>query len=144
MTGTLDAKVEAFEQLFDLVQIDYTAKDVTIVWTGGIGTDTEMPPALCINEDLAIKFWHAEVTEFYTRHAGAKSLLIWRHKPELWRYSMTLQDMRSTQRLVSPRYTVYSVLAFGEAPKREEEPELAAGLDTTAVRVRRSRPTAGA
>jgi len=80
------------------------------VCPGGIRSEGEPFPALCISENVAAVLWLQAAAQL----AGKSKTLYWRTPPELQSFQMTEADARQTQRVVANRYVIYSRMAFGD------------------------------
>ena len=118
-------KVMAFQALFDEIETDPYAKGVTIIWSGAYGDNPEQPPVLCDSEELAIRLWSETLQRFWTENGQGMSKLIWHTIPIMWKYTMTMEDMKRTQRFTTFRYSVFSAIKFEPGtPASSESPPM--------------------
>jgi len=130
MLPAVQRKVEAFQTLFEEVENDPQAKGVTIIWSGAYGDNPEQPPILCDSEELAIKLWSETLQRFWVENGKGMSKLIWHTIPILWKYTMTMEDMKHTQRLTTARYSMYSAIKFEPGtPASSESPPMVEAAD---------------
>lgn len=120
MSEVLVVATQAVELLFDEVAEDADAQGVTIVWSGGLDNKPEVPPILCETPELAVEHWRRTFLSFAGKKVGAGHKLIWRRKPEMHRWQITMQSRIHLERLAADRFAVYSVLAIiPTQPKNE-------------------------
>lgn len=117
MNAELEQAVAGIEALFDEVVVDPKALDTTIVCSGACGLPGEPVPVLCANEGLAIHFFKQLMSGLIaTTHKGRRKL-IWRNRPVMQAYQMTMAGLTDVHRVVSNRYSVYAVCAFADSDK---------------------------
>ena len=120
MGDPLKAAVEAIEALFDEVKEDKGAQGVTIVWSGGLDNKPEIPPILCETQEFAVEHWQKTLTHWAGKNIGQGNTLVWRVRPEMHRWMITMQNRAHLERLAADRFAVYSVLAIVPTQPKDE------------------------
>jgi len=116
----LKIAVDAIEALFDEVKVDTGAQGVTIVWSGGLDNKPDAPPILCETQELAVDHWQRTFLHWAGKSVGKDSTLVWRAKPEMHRWMLTMQNRVHLERLAADRFAVYSVLAIVPTQPKDE------------------------
>jgi hypothetical protein len=120
MSDPLKAAVEAIEALFDEVREDKGVQGVTIVWSGGLDNKPEIPPILCETQEFAVEHWQKTLTHWAGKNIGQGNTLVWRVRPEMHRWMITMQNRAHLERLAADRFAVYSVLAIVPTQPKDE------------------------
>jgi hypothetical protein len=92
-----------------------TGEPYVIITSGGQKEEGEAFPAVCRDEETAVRLWleavHAYAKPLLAYHLrDGKPRLYWRTYPEMKRFHMTIADERQTHREAGVWYTVYSRL----------------------------------
>lgn len=103
------------EKQFREVRVESNLKECSIICSGALMLPGELIPCLCVNERLAVELWR----KTFERNLSAAfptlpRVLIWRVPPQLKTFQMTMQGTDQQQRLVSPRFAIYSEAAFSD------------------------------
>lgn len=120
MSDPLKVAVDALEALFDDVVVDSGAQGVTIVWSGGLDNRPDVPPILCETQELAVEHWQRTMLHWAGKNVGKGSRLVWRVRPEMHRWMITMQNRVHLERLAADRFAVYSVLAIVPTQPKDE------------------------
>lgn len=111
MSSSLEKAVSSIENLFDGTRDDAKADGVTLVWSGGLDNHPDIPPALCDTEQTAIDLWTRELTKWAGKRLSGHEL-VWRVRPQMQRWRMTMENTIHLERFASDRFCVYSVAAI--------------------------------
>lgn len=112
----LEKAVAGVEAMFDEVTVEPKALDTIIVCSGACGVPGEPPPILCANEELAVHFWKQTMSALIANAPGRRKL-VWRNRPVMQMFQMTMCGVTDVHRVVSNRFAVYAVLALADSEK---------------------------
>ena len=104
----------------------------TIVCSGGVAVDRDIPPLLCLTRELAVKHWADSIREFVWQRridlgmpSVANMALRWAEDPGIYRYAITLQH-EAGHRIAEDRFAVVcrvwiGTIADGQALPAEQQ-----------------------